>query len=144
MLAPTKMPIQNFSRLRLRNCALTIPARPSIVIASGSSKVMPKMAMRIRTKLMYLSAKGRYWSSELPIPVKNLKAIGSAKKANPIPIANSATAEATKPTAKRRSLRRRPGATKVQTCQMMIGLLRTNPVKMPILKKSRNPSTGPP
>ena len=143
MFAPTKIPSQNLRRLRFRNAVLTMPVRPSIVIASGSSKVTPKMAMRISTKLTYLSAKGRYWSSELPIPVKNRSAMGRAKKAKPMPIAKSTTAEPTKPTAKRRSLRCRPGATKVQTCQMMIGLLRMNPVKIPILKKSRNPSTGP-
>ncbi len=72
--------------------------------------------------------------SGVPMPMRNRSAMGMAKNANPIPIAKSATAEATKPTAKRRSLRRRPGATKVQTCQRITGLARMNPVKIPTLK----------
>jgi len=52
MFAPAKIPSQNLNRLRDKNLALTIPAIPSIVIASGSSKVMPKMTISKRAKLM--------------------------------------------------------------------------------------------
>src|SRR5206468_437489 len=52
MAAPAKMPIQNLNRWRERVLALTMPARPSMVMARGSSKVTPKIAMRIKTKLM--------------------------------------------------------------------------------------------
>ena len=69
-----------------------------------------------------------------PKPVRNRKAIGRAKKANAIPAANNAIADPMNPTANRRSLRCNPGATNVQTCQRMIGLASTNPVKMPTLK----------
>ncbi len=66
-----------------------------------------------------------------------------AKKAKPIPMANRMVADVTKPTAKRRSFRRKPGAIKLPTCQKITGLARISPVTMPILKRMKILSSGP-
>ena len=45
-----KIPIQNLIRCLRRKLGVTMPISPSMVMASGNSKVTPKMAMMRSTK----------------------------------------------------------------------------------------------